>query len=315
MTTKSTGNEFNIGVKFGNAAVAGITGVTINFPVDLCKTRLQNAETGPNGEKIYKSLLDCAKKTYRAEGFFGMYRGWAVNTLLITPEKCIKLGLNDLFCHHFGGKNGSLQWYGRLSAGGLAGACQIVVTTPMELLKIQLQDAGRSGVTLNADGTVVKKTALGISKQLYAERGFLGLYKGFRPTFLRDVIFSTVYFPLVAYLNDWIIKMLGHKENEKKIYVSFASAFISGAVASVSVNPFDVVKTRLQTLQKGKNEKTYAGITDCFRKIYMTEGWTAFYKGGTSRIIAIAILFGVAQTVYWLEPVENTIKLYAKYKS
>lgn len=28
-------------------------------------------------------------------------------------------------------------------AGGMAGACQIVVTTPMELLKIQMQDAGR----------------------------------------------------------------------------------------------------------------------------------------------------------------------------
>lgn len=28
-------------------------------------------------------------------------------------------------------------------AGGLAGLFQIVVTTPMELLKIQLQDAGR----------------------------------------------------------------------------------------------------------------------------------------------------------------------------
>lgn len=30
-----------------------------------------------------------------------------------------------------------------MMAGGLAGLCQIVVTTPMELLKIQLQDAGR----------------------------------------------------------------------------------------------------------------------------------------------------------------------------
>lgn len=30
-------------------------------------------------------------------------------------------------------------------AGGGAGFCQIVVTTPMELLKIQLQDAGRVG--------------------------------------------------------------------------------------------------------------------------------------------------------------------------
>lgn len=28
-------------------------------------------------------------------------------------------------------------------AGGSAGMCQIVITTPMELLKIQMQDAGR----------------------------------------------------------------------------------------------------------------------------------------------------------------------------
>ena len=28
-------------------------------------------------------------------------------------------------------------------AGGSAGFCQIIITTPMELLKIQLQDAGR----------------------------------------------------------------------------------------------------------------------------------------------------------------------------
>ena len=30
-----------------------------------------------------------------------------------------------------------------MAAGGSAGFCQIIVTTPMELLKIQLQDAGR----------------------------------------------------------------------------------------------------------------------------------------------------------------------------
>ena len=30
-----------------------------------------------------------------------------------------------------------------MAAGGLAGLCQIIITTTMELLKIQLQDAGR----------------------------------------------------------------------------------------------------------------------------------------------------------------------------
>lgn len=31
----------------------------------------------------------------------------------------------------------------QMAAGGLAGLCQIIITTPMELLKIQMQDAGR----------------------------------------------------------------------------------------------------------------------------------------------------------------------------
>lgn len=35
-------------------------------------------------------------------------------------------------------------------AGGSAGACQIVVTTPMELLKIQMQDAGRVAAAAKA---------------------------------------------------------------------------------------------------------------------------------------------------------------------
>lgn len=37
----------------------------------------------------------------------------------------------------------SLPIFRQMVAGGLAGACQIVITTPMELLKIQMQDAGR----------------------------------------------------------------------------------------------------------------------------------------------------------------------------
>lgn len=37
----------------------------------------------------------------------------------------------------------ALSYTRQMIAGGLAGFCQIIITTPMELLKIQLQDAGR----------------------------------------------------------------------------------------------------------------------------------------------------------------------------
>ena len=41
--------------------------------------------------------------------------------------------------------SGSLTYFREMLSGAGAGMSQIIVTTPMELLKIQLQDAGRTG--------------------------------------------------------------------------------------------------------------------------------------------------------------------------
>ena len=96
---------------------------------------------------MYSSMFDCFRKTFRSEGFFGMYRGSAVNILLITPEKAIKLAANDFFRYKLTTKEGKLPVQREMIAGGCAGLCQIVITTPMELLKIQMQDAGRVAQT------------------------------------------------------------------------------------------------------------------------------------------------------------------------
>ena len=32
---------------------------------------------------MYNGMWDCFKKTYKAEGYFGMYRGSAVNIILV----------------------------------------------------------------------------------------------------------------------------------------------------------------------------------------------------------------------------------------
>nr|XP_053652312.1 mitochondrial glutamate carrier 1-like isoform X1 [Cherax quadricarinatus]XP_053652321.1 mitochondrial glutamate carrier 1-like isoform X1 [Cherax quadricarinatus]XP_053652332.1 mitochondrial glutamate carrier 1-like isoform X1 [Cherax quadricarinatus] len=98
--------KFKLLPKILNGGIAGIVGVTCVFPLDLVKTRLQNQQIGPNGERMYNSMLDCFKKTYRVEGYFGMYRGSGVNILLITPEKAIKLTANDFFRHHLTTKDG-----------------------------------------------------------------------------------------------------------------------------------------------------------------------------------------------------------------
>ncbi|KAM6946127.1 mitochondrial glutamate carrier 1 [Aplochiton taeniatus] len=307
--------------KLINGGVAGLVGVTCVFPIDLAKTRLQNQQ----GAKVYTGMLDCLTKTIKTEGFFGCYRGAAVNLTLVTPEKAIKLAANDIFRQKLS-KDGKLPLWGEVLAGCGAGTCQVVVTTPMEMLKIQLQDAGRlaaqkpvstatSGPApsltapplavppLAQPGPAPRASATSITLELLRTRGLAGLYRGAGATLVRDVPFSMIYFPLFANLNALGPKGAGsHGDRQEKapFLQSFTAGCAAGSVAAVAVTPLDVIKTRLQTLQKGEGEDSYKGILDCTRRILKREGPAAFLKGAACRALVIAPLFGIAQGVYFL---------------
>uniref|UniRef100_A0A8C7XNG8 Mitochondrial glutamate carrier 1 n=1 Tax=Oryzias sinensis TaxID=183150 RepID=A0A8C7XNG8_9TELE len=316
--------QISLPAKLINGGIAGIVGVTCVFPIDLAKTRLQNQRSG---QQIYKNMMDCLIKTVRSEGYFGIYRGAAVNLTLVTPEKAIKLAANDFFRHQLSQDGARLTVFKEMLAGCCAGMCQVIITTPMEMLKIQMQDAGRLGKTMfgsnqvmpsvvptmKMGGTstvlsrsyntthapqVVRMSALQITKELLRTKGIMGLYRGLGATLMRDIPFSVVYFPLFAHLHQ-----LGQHSSEHPsvpFYWSFMSGCLAGSIAAVAVSPCDVVKTRLQSLRKGANEEIYKGVVDCVRKIWRKEGPRAFLKGASCRALVIAPLFGIAQVVYFV---------------
>uniref|UniRef100_A0A2K6SEV4 Mitochondrial glutamate carrier 2 n=2 Tax=Saimiri boliviensis boliviensis TaxID=39432 RepID=A0A2K6SEV4_SAIBB len=265
--------------------------------------------------------IDCLMKTARADGFFGMYRGAAVNLTLVTPEKAIKLAANDFFRQLLmeDGMQRNLKM--EMLAGCGAGMCQVVVTCPMEMLKIQLQDAGRLAAhhqgpasvpssrsyTTGPASTHKRPSAALIAWELLRTQGLAGLYRGLGATLLRDIPFSVIYFPLFANLNNLGIDELAGKASFAH---SFTSGCVAGSVAAVAVTPLDVLKTRIQTLKKGLGEDTYSGITDCARKLWSREGPSAFLKGAGCRALVIAPLFGIAQGVYFIGIGERVLKLF-----
>lgn len=308
-------SSFPLLAKIFNGGLAGIIGVASVFPIDLAKTRLQNQRAG---SEAYRSMLDCLRKVIASEGFFGMYRGSAVNLILITPEKAIKLTGNDLFRHILSsppkadGKPGHLSLPREMLAGGGAGLCQIIVTTPMELLKIQCQDAGRTAVGRNLSDQQ-RPSALKVAKELIRTNGFFGLYKGISATLVRDISFSMVYFPLFANLstlnviND-IIPGAAESGDNSVFWVNFTAGCIAAGTAAFLVNPADVVKTRLQLINTSAGEERYFGMRQAFVDIYRKEGPKAFLKGAGCRVMYIAPLFGIAQTVYYLGVGEKLIE-------
>lgn len=108
-----------------------------------------------------------------------------------------------------------------------------------------------------------KTSATELTLKLLKQHGIVGLYKGTSATMLRDVSFSVIYFPLFATLND-----MGPRKSdgsgEAVFWCSFLSGCAAGSMAALFVNPFDVVKTRLQALTKAEGERTYTGITNAF---------------------------------------------------
>jgi solute carrier family 25 aspartate/glutamate transporter 12/13 len=270
--------------RFALGSVAGACGATAVYPIDLVKTRMQNQRTGSYiGELMYRNSFDCFKKVVRHEGFSGLYRGLVPQLLGVAPEKAIKLTMNDLARDKLRqANNGELPIWAEMLAGGCGGASQVMFTNPLEIVKIRLQVAGEI-----ASGA--KVSAWGVVKEL----GFFGLYKGSRACFLRDIPFSMIYFPAYAHL-----KPAFADENGYNSPLSLLTAgAIAGMPAASLVTPADVVKTRLQVVARA-GQTTYSGLTDAVKKIYVEEGFAAFWKGAVARMCRSSPQFGVTLVVY-----------------
>ncbi|XP_054643569.1 electrogenic aspartate/glutamate antiporter SLC25A12, mitochondrial-like isoform X2 [Dunckerocampus dactyliophorus] len=272
--------------RFALGSIAGATGATAVYPIDLVKTRMQNQRSTGSlvGELMYKNSFDCARKVLRYEGFFGFYRGLLPQLIGVAPEKAIKLTMNDFVRDKFTTQDGSVPLAAEILAGGCAGGSQVIFTNPLEIVKIRLQVAGE--IT-----TGPRVSALNVIRDL----GFFGLYKGAKACFLRDIPFSAIYFPVYAHTKE----QLADDEGRLGPLQLLTAGAIAGVPAASLVTPADVIKTRLQVAARA-GQTTYNGVIDCFRKILKEEGFRAFWKGAGARVFRSSPQFGVTLLTYEL---------------
>jgi len=270
-------------------AVAGGLGATAVYPIDLVKTRMQNQRIVEPSLRIYKSSWDCFIKTFKSEGFKGLYKGLGPQLVGVAPEKAIKLTVNDLLRSLFEDRSkGEIYVPLEVLAGGGAGASQVIFTNPLEIVKIRLQVMGEEFKKYG----IQPRSAISIIKEL----GIFGLYKGATACLLRDIPFSGIYFPTYAALKR---KFASQHNGELRPQDLLLAGTAAGAPAAFSVTPADVIKTRLQ-VQARKGETTYSGIIDCAVKVYQQEGFKAFWKGSGMRVLRSSPQFGITLLAYEL---------------
>ena len=174
-------------------------------------------------------------------------------------------------------------------AGCCAGAVQCIITTPMELVKIRLQNQsiGKQYVSwtmkkMSANLSSMPedkifrdyKGPLETTRDLIHKEGLRGMYKGWWLTIFREVPQFGIYFGTYDYLQLTIAQLTGKQPNELGvIYLSLAGG-LTGVITWFWY-PVDVIKSRFQN----DGERKYSGILDCIRKSVRSEGMKVFVNG------------------------------------
>ena len=202
--------------------------------------------------------------------------------LLSAPESAVQLTVFQLSQSALSGLDSSIVQ--ATGAGMIAGCATLVVTNPLDVLKISAQS-----------NRGPPKPML----QLVKELGLKGLFRGWQATLLRDIPFAGLYFPLYCQAKSLLAPLLPNP---------LASALLAGLAAGMfaagATTPCDVIKTKLQAPAPSPapaselGGEAHGGVVATAKSLYAQKGWRGFFSGFAARVSRNAPAQGVSLCVF-----------------
>lgn len=168
-------------------------------------------------------------------------------------------------------------------SGAASGFLAGVVVCPLDVVKTRLQAKGAATII---QGRQRYHGFIGEFRNIIAEEGFRGLYRGLVPITIGYLPTWTIYFTIYekakGFYPQFMDKNFGLNIDSLN---HFCAALTAGLASSIAVNPIWVVKTRLMTQVAkpkdsiNKKQHYYKGTFDAFKTMYREEGFRVFYSG------------------------------------
>lgn len=275
--------------QFTAGAIAGVSEISVMYPLDVVKTRIQLQSGKSVGPDFYHGMMDCFRKIIRNEGFSRLYRGIEAPILMEAPKRAIKFSANDswgIFYRDLFGVTETTQSLSIL-AGASAGATESFVVVPFELIKIRMQDRASAHKYTSMVDCVVKTVKA---------EGPLALYNGLESTMWRHVLWNAGYFGCVFQVRELLPKA---KTKTRQMVYDLCSGVIGGTVGTLLNTPMDVVKSRIQNSPKvAGSVSKYNWAWPAIRTVAKEEGFGALYKGFTPKVLRLGPGGGILLVVY-----------------
>eukprot|EP00850_Spirogloea_muscicola_P004710 SM000020S06060 [mRNA] locus=s20:857126:859039:+ [translate_table: standard] len=159
-----------------------------------------------------------------------LYRGVLINAGSMMPINAVQFGVNGYLEQQLE-SYGMLNDLGRAGVAGVAGAVSVAVTCPAELVMIQQQKLGG--------------TLLGQARDVMSRNRLASFYRGV-PNIARDSVYTTAYLGVNPILR-CRLQAGWPALSERPFLAMISSSLISGVAAAVITQPFDTIKTRMQS--------------------------------------------------------------------
>lgn len=173
----SIGNPDNPVAHAVSGVCATVSSDAVLTPMDVVKQRLQLSRSP------YKGVLDCVKRVFSEEGLGAFYASYRTTVLMNAPFTAVH------FATYEAAKKGLMEispdsaiderLIVHATAGAAAGALAAAVTTPLDVVKTQLQCQGVCGCHRFTDGSI--KDVIGT---IVKKDGYRGLLRGWIPRIL-----------------------------------------------------------------------------------------------------------------------------------
>jgi hypothetical protein len=270
--------------EIGAGTFAGLVDAVAVHPVDVVKTQTQ-LNRGASAT-MYASL----RAQVAAGGIGRLYRG--VLPVMIRPTAIAMYSGNE-WCKRAVVGDGQLTVGTAAAAGFLSGAIEAAAVTPFEVVKVRMQSAEHLGR---------HSSSWQCARHIVAQEGAGTLLTGLAATCARNCPFNGLYFGIIYSAKAYLPPQPSTAHN-------LLLGCAAGAISTVAVAPFDVIKSRMQNQRRdGGQPGEYQSTGQTLMRIVRAEGVGGLYKGFAPLLTKVVLSCGVsfAAFQYALDKLSNS---------
>lgn len=262
-----------------------VTVLTLN-PLSVLKVRLQSSNSLQEGASgaLYKEV----QSVYSSRGVRGFWSGASMGLVMSIPSTIVYMSSYERTKALLADIMYVSSWIVPALAGATARLISVSVVSPMELIRTIQQS------NYDAKQQSFVKIARNI---IQSPQGYRGLYRGWASTVLRDCPFSAIYWFSFERFKPMYNKY--NVNNQESSMSTFLAGSTAGLIAATISHPFDVMKTKQQSLFPSSTMQMQPPVQALsLGSILKVEGIAGLYRGLGLRLFTVIPSCGILITVY-----------------